>query len=252
MFRAAAKHLFKTAVFVLLVGAGVTGVWVYENHHSAAWQVKQLEEQNRKLEKEKQELQTAVTRLSDEKRVAEVLVTDQKEDAGLLKTTLLFVEYARDGASLPPKTFTIEGKSAHIDALVIKFDRGLVAANDALRGRSVALFRRIFGDDQPPQKAFVIDEPGSIPDVYRGGPQPAEQAKFEKELWQNFWRLAEDGKYRAEKGVRVANGQGIWGPFTTDRLYTITLDADGGLNLASEPLKGIYKEAMRQKMTRAE
>jgi hypothetical protein len=252
MFRALFRNFFVSLLFVALVAGGVTGVWLYERHHSAAWQVEQLELQKRQLEHEKQELQTVVNRLSDEKRVAEMLVTDQKDEEGLTKTTLLFVEYARDGTSLPAKTFTIDGKSAHIDALVIKFDRGLVAANDALRGRSVALFRRLFGETQPPEKAFTIDEPGAIPAVYRGGPQPEEQAKFEKELWQNFWRLAEDGKYRAEKGVRVANGQGIWGPFSPDRLYTITLDADGGLNLSSEPLKAIYKEAMRQKITRAE
>ena len=95
-----------------------------------------------------------------------------------------------------------------------------------------------------------------MPDVYRGPGDQAERnarlASFEQELWQNFWRLADDKEYRRAKGVRVANGQGLWGPFAPDKLYTLTLDADGGLNLSSEPLKGIYREAMKQRVTKSE
>jgi hypothetical protein len=252
MFRATVRILISTTLLAALAGGGVVGYRAYEDHQSVARQIEQLERDKAKLAEEKQLLQTAVERLSAEKRVAEVLVTDQSQVEGKLKTTLLFVEYARDGSALPAKTFTINGNAAHIDAMVIKFDRGLVAADDALRGHSVALFHRLFGEDQPPEQGFSIDVPGAIPDVYRGAKQPAEQQKFERNLWQNFWRLADDKAYRAEMGVRVANGQGIWGPFAADRLYTITLDADGGLNMASEPLKGIYREAMKQRMTKAE
>ena len=64
-------------------------------------------------------------------------------------------------------------------------------------------------------------------------------------MWKDFWRLTTDPAYRAEKGVRLAEGQSNWGPFENGRLYTITLQAAGGLDMTSEPLKGIYKEAMR-------
>ena len=85
-------------------------------------------------------------RLEAEKRVAEVLVTDQKQgEDGVLRTTLLFVEYAKDGSTLPPRSYIIEGKSAHLDAMVIKFDHDYVARNDPLRGHSIALFCRLFG-----------------------------------------------------------------------------------------------------------
>jgi hypothetical protein len=72
-------------------------------------------------------------------------------------------------------------------------------------------------------------------------------SKFDIELWRDFWKLAEDPRFRQEKGVRVANGQGLWGPFEADKLYTITIESDGGLNMASEPLKGIYREALKRK-----
>jgi hypothetical protein len=250
MMRTALKTITKTGLLAMLVGGGSFSIWFYAHRHSSDYQIEQLESQKRQLEKEKQQLQTVVQRLSDEKRVAEVLVTDQKTVDGTLRTTLLFDEYKHDGSTLPPRLFTIEGNIAHIDAMVIKFDRGLIAQNDPLRGRSVALFHRLFGDKQSPQQAFAIDPPGQPPAIYRGDPtEPATQAAFEKELWQNFWRLAEDKDYRQSKGVRIANGQGIWGPFSPDRLYIITLDSDGGLNLTSEPLKGIYKDALQQRLS---
>ncbi len=250
MLGSALKSLGKFVLVAGVIAGGTAGVWVYERRQSASWQIQQLERQRLKLEEEKRELQTVVTRLSDEKRVAEVLVTEQKQVGETLRTTLLFVEYGRDGVALKPKTFTIEGNTAHIDAMVIKFDRDFVGRNDPLRGHSIALFRRLFGEAQSPEKAWRIDEPGEVPEVYKGkssadGARSAQSAAFEKDLWQNFWRLADDKDYRTEKGVRVANGQGIWGPFSPDKLYTITLDADGGLNVSSEPLKGIYREAMK-------
>ena len=263
MFRATAKKLASLMFFVALVAGSTAGVWFYERRHSTEWQIQKLEQEHQKqiqqlelerhrLEEQKKQLQIVVERLSDEKRVAEVLVMDQTPVDGRLRTTLLFVEYARDGTPLPKKTFTIDGNIAHIDAMVIKFDRDFVAQNDPLRGHSIALFHRLFSESQSPEKSFPIDEPGKIPDIYRGAANPAGQSAFEQELWQNFWRLAEDKDYRTAKGVRVANGQGVWGPFSPDKLYTLTLDADGGLNLTSEPLKAIYREAMKQNVTKSE
>jgi hypothetical protein len=143
---------------------------------------------------------------------------------------------------LPPKVFTIEGKLAHVDAMVIKFDRHFVEEGDPIRGHSIALFTKIYGDKQSPASATSIDEKGKIPDVYRDA--DPKLASFEQDLWSNFWRLADDDVYRKEKGVRVAMGQGVWGMFEQDKLYRVTLESDGGLNLTSEPLRGIYREAM--------
>jgi hypothetical protein len=252
MFRTLATTVAKLSLFIGLVAGGSVSVWYYQHRQSAAFQVQKLEQEKQKLQEQKQQLETIVQRLSDEKRVAEVLVRDQKTVDGVLHSTLLFVEYARDGTALPSKTFTIEGNTAHIDAMVIKFDRDFVAQNDPLRGHSIALFRRLFSESQSPGNAYPIDEPGKIPEIYRGSDNASGLKAFEQELWQNFWRLAEDKDYRASKGVRVANGQGIWGPFSLDKLYTLTLDSDGGLNLTSEPLKGIYREAMKQRFSNSE
>lgn len=222
-----------------MIVAGSAALYVYQDRFSASHNIARLQE-------EKKVLQQVVQRLSDEKRVADVLVTDQKLVDGVPHTTLLFVEYDRNGQPLPAKSFEVVGKQAHVDALVIKFDRHFVGEGDALRGHSVALFQRLYGDHENPADAKRIDEPGKIPDVYRGADPRV--STFEMELWQNFWRLADDAQYRQEKGVRVANGQGVWGPFEPDKLYTITLESGGGLNIHSEPLRGIYREAIKQRI----
>ena len=222
-----------------MIVAGSVALYVYQDRFSAAHKIERLQE-------EKKVLQEVVQRLADERRVADLLVTDQRVVNGVPRTTLLLVEYDKQGHPLPAKSFDVVGKQAHVDAMVIKFDQHFVNEGDPLRGHSIALFQRIYGDHENPADAQRIDEPGKIPLVYRGAdPRVSE---YEMELWRNFWRLADDAHYRAEKGVRVANGQGVWGPFEPDKLYTITLESDGGLNIESEPLKGIYREAIKQRI----
>jgi hypothetical protein len=236
MFRSVIKPL----LLIALVLAATVGVYRFRAQHSvdAALQL----EQERTAE-----LQQIVQRLTAERRVADVIVTDQQTVKGTIRTTLLFVEYGRDGASLPPRRFTIDGNMIHLDAMVVKFDGKFVEQNDALRGHSVALFTRLYGDSQAPDQAFHIDAPGQAPLVYRDSDSKSSQ--FEQELWRNFWKLADDSGYRQQMGVRIAQGEGVWRPFEPDRLYTITLESNGGLNIRSEPLKGIYREALKSVST---
>jgi hypothetical protein len=231
------RWLVKIITLGLFIVAGSVGIHLYQQRYSVEQKLEKAQEENRVLTR-------VVQRLSDEKRVADVLVTGQQTIDGKLHTSLLFVEYDKSGESLPPRSVEVVGTTAHIDAMVIKFERDFVKQGDPLRGHSIALFTRIYGDAQSPDKGVPIDEPGKIPDIYRGS-DPKVPA-FEQELWQKFWTLAGSAEERAKYGVRVANGQGVWGPFEPDKLYTITLESDGGLNITSEPLKGIYREAMRR------
>ncbi|HEX4124767.1 MAG TPA: hypothetical protein VHY37_08590, partial [Tepidisphaeraceae bacterium] len=194
------------------------------------------------------ELRQIVQRLQTERRVGDLVVTNQHTDAaGIVHTTLLFVEYGRDGSPLPGRTFTVIGDTVHIDAEVIKFDGKFVEENDPLRGHSIALFKSIYGDRQTPANAQPIDTPGHIPAVYRESDRSV--SRFEQSLWSDFWKLADDPAYRARMGVRVAEGEGVWCPFHPNRLYTLTLETAGGLNITSEPLKGIYSELLQHSPT---
>jgi hypothetical protein len=230
------RSLFKFALLVAMVLALAVGVYTFRAQHSVDAALQREQERTA-------ELQQIVQRLTAERRVADVIVTDQQAIQGVLHTTILFVEYGRDGTSLPARRFTIEGDMIHLDALVVKFDGKFVEQNDLLRGHSIALFTRLYGDSQTPAQAFHIDEPGEVPAVYRDSDPKV--GEFERTLWHNFWKLADDAAYRQQMGVRVAQGEGVWRPFEPDRLYTITLESSGGLNIRSEPLKGIYREAMK-------
>jgi hypothetical protein len=233
MLRTVSKLVFLAA---LAVGGALT-LFVYQDQGGERHQRIEAERRN-------EQLRQVIQRLGAERRMADVIVTEQKTVDGKIQTTLLFVEYGPDGSTLPAKRFAIGGDVAYLDAMVIKFDGKFVEQNDPLRGRSIALFTRLYGEHQPPEKGFRIDTPNEIPDVYRGR-DPVVQ-DFERELWANFWKLADDETYRREMGVRVAQGEAVWTRFQPDRLYTLTLESNGGLNITASPLKGIYREALKR------
>jgi hypothetical protein len=230
------RPLAKIIALAILIVAGSYGIVYYRDHYSADRKIAELE-------LEKIQLQQFVQRLTTERRVAQLLVTDQRQVNGQTQTTLVFKSYAYDGSDLPVKLFTIEGNEIHIDAMVIKFDHDLVEQSDPLRGHSIALFTELYGRQQSPAQGFPIDEPGKIPDFYRGSDPRA--STFESNLWTDFWKLAEDPSLQKEKGVRVANGQGVWFPVHLGKLYTITLESDGGLNVKPQQIQGDYRESIK-------
>jgi hypothetical protein len=134
--------------------------------------------------------------------------------------------------------------------LAIRFEPGVVEKGDALRGRGIMLFTKLFGQNQTPADGVEIDETGKIPDIYRGDPKEvARVSAFERELWGDFWRLVDDKQYRAEKGVDVAGGKAVFFRAVPDRLYRITEDARGNPTVDWEPIKPIYREAMKKPAT---
>jgi hypothetical protein len=234
------KLLLKFIVLVSLIVGGGYGVYRFEQKRSLETR---LQDQINKLEQQREHLRQFVSRLTAERRVAEMVVTDQVIHGSQIEsTTLMFVEYGRDGQRLPPRFFTVRGNVAHIDALVIKFERDFIEQDDPLRGHSLVLFHRLYGDHQAPIDGFYIDEPGNAPAAYRDDSISPEAAQFEAQLWRDFWQLADDPRLREEKGVRVVQGEGPWTRFHTDRVYTLSLEADGGLNISSRPIDGLFKE----------
>lgn len=240
------KLLAKFILVVLLVITGTAGVWYYTSHYTDEArhraEVDALEKKNRELAEQKQALEQFVGRLTSHRRVAEMVVVDQaKEEDRIESTTLLFVEYGPDGTALPGKTFTIAGGEPHIDSLVLQFDYDLVKQSDPLRGKSLSLFYRIYGERQAPQDGFRIDTPGDAPAVYRTASTPAAQ-HFETELWRDFWRLADDAELRRTRGVRVAQGEGVWTRVQPNRLYTLRLGTAGGITIEASPIDGVWKD----------
>lgn len=211
------------------------------------WMYKYTESQRRiaQLELEKAQLKQFVERLTSQRRVAEMMLIGRDNVDGVPIQKMIFVEYAKDGQTpVAIRRYDIRGKEVHVDAKVIQFDRGFIEENDPLRGSSVALFTRMYGDKTAPENGEVLDPPGQSPAVYAGAnPQAAE---FEAKLWKDFWKLLEDPEYAKQHGVRIAQGEGVWWPPTEGKLYTLSIAADGGLELKSEAVKAIYVEAMKK------
>jgi hypothetical protein len=232
------RALTKTAFLVLLIIGGSAGLFFYYNHNSAQQQIEQLQQKNQVLEQIRRRLET-------DRRVAKILVTDQKMIAGQMKTTLLFVEYTESGTELPARQFAINGNEAHFDAQIIKFKDEFVEQADPLRGQSIMLFVRVYGADQAPSAGFPIDAPGAIPEIYRGAdPQVSD---FERDLWANFWKLYNDRDARDARGIRGLHGEGLYGQFNPGHVYTITLRSNGDGTINEEPLDPMYKQALENR-----
>ena len=219
-------------LFAVLLGAGAY----------SAYFIRQIYGEK---EIEIQRLNEVVARLEAGTRVAQVIVTDQGKNTatGALETTIKFLEIDRKGKSLPPHYFTVKGDVIYFDALVIKFDHNYIERGEALRGKSICLFRRIFGEFQSPDEGYPVDGEADqgVPSVYRVDDQPS---SFETELWKDFWRYAADRSEAEKKGIRVIQGEAVYTRFLKRNVYTITLDHSGGINILVEPIPRILQDEL--------
>ena len=242
-----ARNLIRSAILIVTIVAGWAGIQFYEKT-SHEGQLAKKDEIIKQEQLKNEMLRGVVKRFQTDKRVARLIVTDQTTENGQTWTTLLFGEYGRDGSTYvdgSEKRFVIEGKGAHLDAYVIEFDGKYVEENEPLRGHSIALFKRIFGDKQTPEGGFTIDSPGEIPDIYKGA--DPRLADMEKKLWKEFWRLADDAEFRKEWGVKLAYGSsGFREEFKKGYIYTIVLSPNGGLKMTAEKMDPMIEKALNE------
>jgi hypothetical protein len=215
--------LYKVLVAGLLAaGVGLIG-WLGSQYLLKEWEIQRLKE--------------VVARLEAERRVADVTDVKREYDPYTKTewTSFRFVEYGPDGTALPARSFKVQGAVAYFDALVIKFDREYVKAGDALRGKSIFLFRRVFGELQRPVDGFPIDGsdvPGGVPVPAAYRLSPGRVGDFERELWSDFWRLANDAEVQKSMGVRVAHGEAAYMKLEPGKTYRLAIESAGGISMA--------------------
>ena len=165
--------------------------------------------------------------LVDERR-ARLMVLDQGPGGdGQVRTRVRFTELDSQGNAVgEPRELSLEGEEVYIDALVIKFEDSFVTAGDALKGKALLLFRRIFTDRRRPADGDVLDREGQMPQSYAAERAPT---AFERELWARFWELANDPEEAQRRGVRALHGEAVSTRLRKDRVYTITLRSTGEL-----------------------
>lgn len=181
------------------------------------------------------ELDVALALLKVDSRVGRVVVLDQgpgPEAPDLIRTRVRFSELDAEGEPLGEGVeAVVDGTVLYLEALVIKFDDAHVESGDWLRGTSVCLFQRMFGDDQKPSEGTPIDPTGTQPMIYASddGLDP-----FHMELWEDFWDLANDPERAAEKGVRAIHGEAPFMELRPGKSYRVELRASGGLTITAE------------------
>ena len=183
-------------------------------------------------EAEVRSLEAALRLLKVDRRLARVEVIRREDTPEGPRTHLRFVEIGPDG--LPagePRQFSVAGTRVYFEALVIKFDDQYVEAGDFLRGTSVCLFGRAFGDRQSPEEGVRLETRGQRPAAYglEGQTDP-----FYDDLWEHFWAYAEDPEAAREKGVRALHGEAPFIEARPGRRYRIVLRASGGLTITPE------------------
>lgn len=185
-----------------------------------------------------QELDVAIGLLKVDERVARVQVLSQgphpdfPDDPEKVQTTAQFTEIDADGEPLgQPVEVTVDGKVLYLEALVVKFDDEMVETGDALRGTSICLFQRAFGENQKPSEGTPLDPVGQQPQVYR---MDDNTDPFYLDLWTNFWEYANDPAAAAEKGVRAAHGEAPFMELRPGKSYRVVLRASDGLTIEAE------------------
>jgi hypothetical protein len=197
-------------------------------------QIKQLNVDLEAKQAQIDRLEMALRLLKVDHRVAQIDVLGQQGSAkaGDLMTTFSFVELDGKGEPLDkPRVFNVKGDVAYVDALVVKFTDESVEAGDPLRGTSICLFRRIFGEHQNPVDGYVLDAVGSRPAGYGSG---REATEFEREIWAQFWELANNRALAEKKGIRAIHGEAPSQKLAMGKRYKVLLRASGGLSFQTE------------------
>ena len=181
------------------------------------------------------ELEVSMWLLKVNHRLARVEVLDQEADNSAppkVTTRIRFIELDEDGNPVDGgRELTIEGKTLYVEGLVIKFDDQHVESGDHLRGSSVAIFKRLYSENQAPTEGIPIDRPRMHPLPYRddslGDP-------YYEDLWEQFWDYANDPELAAEKGVRAIHGESPFIEMRQGQTYRIELRSSGGLSIRPE------------------
>ncbi len=181
-----------------------------------------------------QKLDTALRLLKVNHRVGWLTVLEQDVDPATndLFTVGQFVEVNDQGQSLgEAKQFRVAGDVVYIDNWVVKFDDSFIERAEIDRSTSLVLFRRIFGERQPPSDGYVLDAVGTRPQAYGAGPEMSES---ERRIWDEFWTIANDEAKARELGIRAAHGEAPSMKVRKGKSYKIMLRASDGLSIVPD------------------
>jgi hypothetical protein len=203
-------------VAAFIAAAAYVGPGLYER----AMTIHELLNENR-------ELKLAISNLTDEDQIGYAKVLSQWTENGRPRTTIRFVETARDDKTriILQRECTIEGDVIHFDALIVKFEDKMVMDG---KSRAMYLWRRIYGENTPPEEGYPIDEPGAEPKRY-SGLLKALPIKHQQLFWSSIWDLATDPEKLRGHGIKAIYGSVVYNKFRPGLIYVFKISPTGHL-----------------------
>ena len=146
-----------------------------------------------------------------------------------LVTRVEFVEVNEEGKEIgQPKKFDINGDMIYIDYLHVTFDDKYIEQSDMQRSTSIALFQRMFGENQEPAKGFHLDTVGTRPAAYGRG---AKTSPWEDRIWNEFWLIANEPARAAELGIHAAQETAVGIRARPGKVYEVELRSTGNMTI---------------------
>jgi hypothetical protein len=240
----------------ILGTALLTAFVIFTALQFGGWQTRWLTARINALEEERGRLLAYVERLSSARRVAQIEVLEQtRTDSGTVRTRIRWQEIAADGLLGTPLEIEVSGSLIYVEALVLKFAYDTLTGDEPEKGASLALFRRVFGEQQAPQSGVELDRspPPFLAGLIRGvaipsasgrgkhialppsvtgsSAVPSRHSPREQQLWGRFWEFVDNPQAAREFGVRVAQIEAPAAPMRPGQIWEVSLETAGGLNL---------------------
>jgi hypothetical protein len=182
---------------------------------------------------ENKKLKQSLATLTHEDQIGYAKVVRQETRAGKLYTAIRFVETARDNPlkTVLEKEYEIQGDVVHFDALIVTFPGQTVMDG---KERSLYLWRRIYGEKQPPEFGFAIEKDGLPPARYSDLLRRLHFSE-RKMFWTAIWDLANNPDALRQYGIKAIYGNVVYQRLQPGLICIFKISPTGQLFLETVP-----------------
>jgi len=213
------KSLWNVRILVLLAVIGAGGFFWF--HFTTDRTIEELLVEN-------EDLKTAISNLSEENQIGYAKVLSQETRDGQLFTKILFVEADPEDFTkhLLRKEYEIQGAVVHFDMLIVTFDGELVKDG---KERAMYLWRRVYGDKQPPEQGFPIETASQPSPRYA---QLCAKLSIEDSqlFWDEIWQLSNNPKRLEKLGIKAVYGNAVYRQLKPGLIYIFKVSNTGTLH----------------------
>lgn len=213
----AIKYTYKILVLLAVLGAG----GFFWHHFTTNRTIEDLLHEN-------EQLKTAINNLSKEDQIGYAKVLSQETRDGQLFTKLLFVETdpADYTKQILRKEYEVAGDVVFFDALIVTFGDQLVMDGTE---RAMYMWRRVYGEKQPPEQGFPIEAEGKPSPRYS---QLCEKLSIEdgQLFWDEIWQLSNNPKRLEHLGIKAVFGNVVYRKLKPGLIYVFKVSGNGAVN----------------------